>query len=298
MRQLESFIMVMQKNNFSKAAETLHLTQPTVSNQIASLERELDVKLFIRSSRAITPTREGRILFKYAQGIISQRDAALRALQNGKNPSQGTVYIGATSTPARYFLPQLAADFQKKNRGAFFRVSNDISSVIVQDLVDRKIEIGMTGILIPSPYCEAKCLAFDRWILITPNNMRYKNLIISGFMPDMILQERFISRCQGSGWRKDTDNFLLQLGVNPAALRIVAESDDTEMIIRMVAKGMGVPLVSQQVAESYVSHGDILSVGFDQLVPPRPLYLMRNNDVELSYFAQKFWDFALDYYQH
>lgn len=291
--------MVMQKNSFSKAAEVLHLTQPTVSSQISALERELDIKLFTRGSRSITPTREGRILFKYAQEIITRRNAAIQALQNIKNPTQGTVSIGASSTPARYYLPQLAADFQKKYRGTFFQITNyDSSATIVEHIIEHKIEIGITGIFVPSLYCTAQCMAIDRWIVVMPNNTRYKNLITSGFLPETIMRERFIGRSQGSGWRKDIDHFLTQLGLDPATLRIVAESNDTEAIIRMVSKGIGLSVISQRVAESYIQKGDILAVDFDNLIPPRPLYLVRSKDGELTPFAQKFWDFALEYYHH
>lgn len=290
--------MVMQKLSFSKAAETLHLKQPTVSSQISALEKELDVKLFIRGSRTISPTREGRILFNYAQEIIARRDAALQALNNVKNPEYGTISIGASTTPARYYLPQMVADFQKRYRSVFFRVGNyDNSAAIVQNIVERKLEIGMTGIYVPSPYCESVCMAVDRWIVILPNNTRYKNMIISGFLPEMILKERFICREQGSGWRKDVDHFLTQLGLEPGALKIVVETDDTETIIRMVAKKMGISVISQRVAEGYIQHGDILAVDFDTLIPPRPLYLVRSKNADLSPFAQKFWTFASNYYQ-
>lgn len=298
LKQLESFVTIMRKNSFSAAAEVLLITQPTISTQISSLEHELDVKLFIRKSKSIEPTREGRILYKYAVEIISRRDAALQALKDVKNPSVGTITIGASTTPARHYLPPLIAEFQKKQKGAFFRISNSDSVTVVQNIIDQKIEIGMTGILVPSPYCESKCMAVDRWIVILPNNLRYRNLIISGFLPEMILKERFICRNLGSGWRKDVDHFLSQLGLDPSALRVVSETNDTETIIHMVSNGVGISVISQRVAERYVRSGDILPVSFDHLVPSRPLYLVRSKNTHLSAFAQKFWDFASDYYQH
>ena len=140
-------------------------------------------------------------------------------------------------------------------------------------------------------------MAYDRWIVITPNNDRFRNIISArAFTPSQLTQERFICREQGSGTRKDVDHFLTQLGVNPGNLQIVAEIDDTESIIELVSKGLGISIVSQRSAENFSRYGKILTVNFDQIVPSREIYLVKNQEIPLSSTAQKFYDFASKYY--
>ena len=297
-KQLESFVAVIDTKSFSKAAEQLFLTQPAVSTQIAALERELDVKLLIRAAKDIHPTREGRVLYRYAKEILEKRDQALLSLHNLKRPQNTVISIGASSIPARHYLPQLIAEFQKQNRNVTFRIFYIYDSIqIVQNISDGKIEIGMTGIYVKSSQCTIERMAYDRWIVITPNNDRFRNIISArAFTPSQLTQERFICREQGSGTRKDVDHFLTQLGVNPGNLQIVAEIDDTESIIELVSKGLGISIVSQRSAENFSRYGKILTVNFDQIVPSREIYLVKNQEIPLSSTAQKFYDFASKYY--
>ena len=297
-KQLESFVAVIDTKSFSKAAEQLFLTQPAVSTQIAALERELDVKLLIRAAKDIHPTREGRVLYRYAKEILEKRDQALLSLHNLKRPQNTVISIGASSIPARHYLPQLIAEFQKQNRNVTFRIFYIYDSIqIVQNISDGKIEIGMTGIYVKSSQCTIERMAYDRWIVITPNNDRFRNIISArAFTPSQLTQERFICREQGSGTRKDVDHFLTQLGVNPGNLQIVAEIDDTESIIELVSNGLGISIVSQRSAENFSRYGKILTVNFDQIVPSREIYLVKNQEIPLSSTAQKFYDFASKYY--
>ena len=297
-KQLESFVAVIDAKSFSKAAEQLFLTQPTVSTQIAALERELDMKLLIRAAKEIRPTREGRVFYRYAKELLEKREQAVLSLRNLKQPQNAIISIGASSIPARHYLPQLVADFQKQNRNVTFRIYSYDSIQIVQNISDGKIEIGMTGIYVKSSQCTLERMAYDRWIVITPNNERFRNIIAeSSFSLTHLVQERFICREQGSGTRKDVDHFLIQLGINPSDLHIVAEIDDTESIIELVSKGLGISIVSQRSAESFRRYGKILTVKFDRIVPSREIYLVKNQEIPLSSIAQKFYDFALKYYQ-
>ena len=297
-KQLEAFVTVLDLKSFSKAAEKLFITQPTVSTQIASLERELDTQLLIRSSKDIHPTKEGRIFHRYAKELLARRDQAVLSLQNLKSSTSGVISIAASSIPTRHYLPQLVAEFQKQNRSISFRIYSCDSVQVVQNILDEKIEIGMTGIYVPSPHCTIEHMAYDRWIVITPNSDRYRSIISSRcFSSEHLTQEPFICRQRGSGTRKDVDHFLTQLGVTPSALHVIAEIDDTDSIIEMVSQGMGISIVSQRSAESFRKYGKILTVNFDRIVPSREIYLVRSRSATLSSIAQKFYDFALKYYE-
>lgn len=296
-KQLEAFIAVLEQKSFSKAAELLYLSQPAISNQVASLERELDVQLFIRSAKEVLPTKEGRIFYRCACEIIDKRSSAVQALQNIHSMVNGTVAIGAYSIAIHHYLPQLIAEFQKRHRHVSFRIYNYDSLRILQNIVDGKIELGITGIYVASQQCESRELVTDRWVVITPNNARYRSMQSKKFPPSQLTQERFICREPGSGTHKDLDHFLAPLGIRLGDLKTIAEVDDTESIIQMVACGIGISIVSQRAAEPYTRFGQVLTFDLDSMTPSRPIYLVRNQNLALSTAAQRFYDFALKYYQ-
>ena len=299
LKQLETFVAVLERKSFSAAAKHLYITQPTASTQVSALERELGYQLFVRTTKDVRPTREGRILYQYAKDILDKRDQALLALQNLKVPHGGVISIGASSIPARHYLPQLAAEFQQQNQDISFRISYKYDSIqVAQNVADGKTELGFIGIYVAPPQCEVKHFAYDRWVLVTPNTRPFQALLTGQpFPPDRILRERFICREQGSGTRKDVDHFLTQLGIDPAALHIAAEIDDTESILEMVSKGLGISIVSQRSAESFRRFGRVLTACFDSIVPSKELFVVKSRTIPLSAAARKFYDFALGYYQ-
>ena len=81
-KQLEAFALVVENNSFSKTAAQLHLTQPTISAHIASLEKELKLQLIARTTKEIYPSDAGKLLYEYAKKILDLRAAALQAVEN------------------------------------------------------------------------------------------------------------------------------------------------------------------------------------------------------------------------
>ncbi len=106
-KQLESFVMLAKLRNFSKAAEKLYLTQPTISNHINNLERDLDTLLFNRSNKKVSLTQAGEILLNHALSILNERDQALFSLGQFQGEIIGTLEIASSSIPERYLLTEL-----------------------------------------------------------------------------------------------------------------------------------------------------------------------------------------------
>lgn len=99
--QLKVFSSVFRHRSFSKASEELHLTQPTVSDHIMTLEKEFDCKLFDRLGRTIMPTSEAEVLYNNAVEIIEKADALKGALGRFRKEIAGELAIGASTSPAR-----------------------------------------------------------------------------------------------------------------------------------------------------------------------------------------------------
>ncbi len=291
-KQLEAFLAVLETKSFSRAAEQLYVTQPAISAQISSLETELNAKLFVRSRKSVELTKAGHILQRYAYDLLARRDMSLQMLNSYRNATSGIIRIGASSIPIHHYVPKLIRGFQKQHHNVLFRLQLMDSIDIVENVVSGQLEIGFTGIYVPSPWCMISAIAYDQWVVITPNNARFKNMQRQGFLPSSITQEAFITRAPGSGWRKDMDHFLSLLGIPLQELSIVAELDDTEAIIQMVSAGIGVSIVSKRAAEGHSKQEKILYFDLGDIISQRGIYIVKSMNIPLSAVANEFYEHA------
>ena len=122
--QIETFLSVVKHKSFSKAAKELFLTQPTVSNNIQNLEKELDTTLLDRKSKTITLTDSGKSFYKYAVELINTRDKAKYDLIRKSSKIEGEMEISASSIPEQYVLPYIIKDFTEKYPKVTFAVTH------------------------------------------------------------------------------------------------------------------------------------------------------------------------------
>ena len=257
----------------------------------------MGTKLFIRTAREIVPTKDGRTFYRYAKEILEKREQAVRAIHDIQNPANDVITIAASHIPLRHFLPQLIAAFQKHYRNVAFRVDAAHSVQVTQSILDGKTDIGLTDLYVPSSQCDIRAVAYDHRVIITPNNARYRHLISSGdFSLAAMMQERFICREAEEGIRKELSSYLKHRGIDPFGLRIVAEVNDTETIVQMVAHGLGIAVVSKGDAEPFQKSGMVLTSSLGEEYPTQEIYLVRNNSITLSTIAWKFHNFAQKYY--
>lgn len=295
--QLETFRTVLKLKSSSKAAEQLYLSQPAVSSQILALERELDTKLFVRTGKEIVPTKDGLVFYRHVCELLDLRERAMQSIQDIQNPVQGIVSIAASPLPMRFYLPQVISAFHKRYHNTYFRILSSESAQIVQDVAEGKVEIGMTEFFIPSAQCHIDQIGTEEWVVITPNNNRFKHLITSReFSLRHIEREHFITWEQDSVICKDFEYRLKQFGILPHKLKIVAECNDTKAIIRLVSLGLGIAIVARHAAEQAFQCGDILIAEMEKRFPPQPVFLVRNSSITLPTIAWKFHNFARHHY--
>ena len=106
-KELEAFVYVVENCSFSRAAELLHLTQPTISSHVSALERKLNIKLIVRTTKETYPSDAGKLLYKYAKEILQVRENAAIALRNFSQEMKGTISIAA-SAPAIRTSPSIS----------------------------------------------------------------------------------------------------------------------------------------------------------------------------------------------
>lgn len=295
-KQLEIFVSIINNRSFTKTAQQLFLTQPTVSSHLAALERELGVQLLVRTTKEIHPSKVGEILYEYAVQMLRLRDEAIKAVHGFESSMEGELTLGASSIPANYFLPKLMAGFRQLHPNVSFQIQRGDSEEIIESLLARKVEIGLVGSQIPTAKCVYRHFADDRLVLITPNTEEYRLMLTKGYSLRWLLEQPFIAREQGSGTRRESEAFIREMGFQPQALKIIAEIPDTEGITHAVAQGVGVSIVSNWAVESYQQFGKILVFDFKQSNRPRKLYLAQRKNDLLSPIARAFFEYAAQFY--
>ena len=296
-KQLEAFVYVVETCSFSKAGELLHLTQPTISSHILSLERELNIKLIVRTTKETYPSEAGKLLYNYAKEILIMRENAIQAIQMFSQELRGTITVAASTIPGQYYLPRLLQSFREKYPDIKFNIQMTDSADVVDRVTTRSAEVGFSGTEIDAPKCVYREFADDRLVVITPNEPRFRQYVGKGFPIRQLREEPFISREMGSGTRRETEAFLKALGIQVSDLKTAVEVRSTESIVKMVSEGMGVAVLSKSACEDYQQFGKVLAFDFDNINLRRKLYIIRHKNSILSPIAQVFYDYARTFYK-
>lgn len=296
-KQLEAFVYVVETCSFSRAGELLHLTQPTISSHILSLERELNIKLIVRTTKETYPSEAGKLLYNYAKEILIMRENAVQAIRMFSQEMRGTITVAASTIPGQYYLPKILQSFREKYPDIKFNIQMTDSADVVDRITTRTAEVGFSGTELDAPKCIYREFANDKLAIITPNEPRFQQYVGKGFPIRQIREEPFISRESGSGTRRETEAFLKELGIQASELKTAVEVRSTESIIKMVSEGMGVAVLSRSACEDYQQFGKVLAFDFDNITFRRKLYIIKHKNSILSPIAQVFYDYAKNFYK-
>ena len=284
-KQLEIYVNVIKYRSFSRAAEEVFLSQPTVSTNIQSLEAECGVTLLMRSTREVVPTRAGKVFYEYANEVLSLRDKALRAVHSSASSVSGTLEIAASTVPAQYILPGILAGISAEYPELFFSLRQSDSREVVRCVSDMEAEIGIIGTQIEDNNCLFEPFIRDELVVITPNTSEYEKTD-DNFSLRRVCREPFLVREGGSGTRREMEHALLRAGVEPSSLHVTAQFDSTESIKHAVAEGLGISIISRIAARDYEKFGLLRVFDLDKTYFERQLYFVFRKNWPLSAAAE------------
>lgn len=141
-KQLEAFVAVVDYGSFSEAARRLYLTQPTISAHIRALEKELTVRLLIRTTKKITVTAKGYQLYDSAVRMLHIRD---NLLEDFTEPRKHIIDLGVSTIPSSYLLPELLAAFGKRYPDVYFHSFQSDSAEAIARVLDGSVDLGLVG---------------------------------------------------------------------------------------------------------------------------------------------------------
>jgi DNA-binding transcriptional LysR family regulator len=264
LRQLETFLLVAEERNFTRAAARLSLTQPAVTRQIMSLERELQTRLFERLGREVRLTAAGRALRIYADRILRLCDDARAALSDVASGSAGDVTVGATSTLATYLLPRVISEFRSCYPRIELTVSTGASSRILRLVEENEVDLGLVASeLVPSPLVEVPLCDY-RTVAIVPSHHHLAG--VSDLPIERLACEPLILMKQGTYLRRHVDRLLQSAGVRA---KTVMELDNVEVLKKMVETGLGVSLVPEVAVREEVAAGRVAALRLEQAAEPQ-----------------------------
>ena len=285
-RQLEVFLAIAHAQSFSRAAERIHLSQPTLSEHMKELEDELCVALFVRHSRSVSLTEAGRVFEDYATRVVATLAAGRQAIAELDGLKRGSLVVGASTTPGTYVLPARIAKFREQYPGITVALRIGNSRTVEERVRDGDVDLAVIGghVLGPSERCVAAGIV-DELQLIVPPNYPLKDVPLP---PARLARERLLIREEGSATRQATERALRQAGVS---FRPAMELDHTETIKRAVMAGLGVAFVSRYAVEDEVRGGRLRVLSVQRMKIRRHFHVIHDERRPLSASARAFTAF-------
>ena len=292
LKQLDIFCKIVELRSFSRAAEEVNLTQPTVSERIASLETAFDTLLLDRSSKKIIPTKAGKLLYSYAKRTLKIRNELIQAMDKFLGLEKGELVIGGSSIPGTHIMPRLIGKFRETHPGINVILKLGDSQEIIEGVESGDFELGIIGKK-PDNH-KITCLDFekDSMILVVHKEHPWtrKEQIIT---INSIVKEPFIMREEGSGTRNIIENILIQNKINPGKLNVVCELGSSEAVKQGILAGIGISILSKREVETELELGFLQQIDIENIQFDRKFYLIYHRERPRSPICKSFIDIIM-----
>ena len=283
---LRYFVKLSELRHYTRAAEQLCISQPSLSHAISQLESELGVPLFEKSGRNTVLTRYGEEFLECAQRSLGILDAGMESLQRSAK-GEGVVRLGFLRTLGVDFIPKLTSDFiaADPNSGVEFSFHSDLSSGLIDGLLQHKFDLVFCSEPERSLGLTATPVTSQKLVMIVPNGHPLADRGSIGLAET--LEYPAVWFAKGSGLRKVVDGMYEQVGGKPIS---VVETEEDEVIAGLVAAGFGIAVVP----DMDMLHKLDISV-LEITSPPyhRDFFMVWDDSVFLSPAAQRFRSFVL-----
>ena len=238
LRQLQYFVSVAEQRNFTRAAELLHVAQPSLSQQIRALEREIGAALFERTSRSVRLTAAGESLLPHARRALAAVDDARHEIAEQAAAPSGVVRLGMTPTVAIHLLPAWLASFIHRFPAIEVRLFESGAVALEGDLVSGAIDLAVVTLPAQHASLQVRPIVEEELLLgVAPG---HPFAAADTVRLDEAAEEPFVLYREGYGLRESVLSACHQAGFRP---RVVLDGGETETVLRLCAAGIGVTLV-------------------------------------------------------
>ncbi len=252
---LQVFIAAADLENFSAAAQELHLSQPAITQRIRSLEKQLGVKLFERQGRRVHLSEAGAYLLPLAKDLLRRSKRTEEMMQSLRGEVVGHLTIGCSTTTGKYLLPPLMARFCDRYSGVQATVRVGSRNRVLELLAAGQVHLAFTSALTPRREIRYRKFIQDQVVLIAPSNHPWAQY--ESVSPEALLQERLVLREPGSGTYQAMEASLARHDISVDELQTIITVGNSEAIIMAVEEGIGVGFVPKLAAQRCLRLGNI-----------------------------------------
>ncbi|NEU30530.1 LysR family transcriptional regulator [bacterium LRH843] len=277
------FCMVGKSKSFSKAAKSLYMTQPAVSQSIMQLESELDTRLFNRTPKGVTLTNEGSLLFDYVHSALKLIEAGEDKILEFKNLTTGELIIGVGDTISRHFLLPYLEAFHNSYPNIKFKLANGTTFEICSLLKTGEVDIGICNFPLEDPKLELLPCIDIHDIFVCGKKSR--DQISNPLSLDDVARLPLILLEPRSNSRKYVEEYMLSRGIKVSP---EFELGSHELLLDFAKINLGIACVIKEFAEEELKKGLLYEVPLVEAIPKRSIGVCYLKSVPLSPAATKF----------
>lgn len=254
LRQLEILRAIAESGSFTAAGARLHVSQSAISRQVLLLEEEFKEPLFIRFGRRIQITPTGETLLQLSHRVFADIRDTSESILDTKKKLTGTLRLVGGMTVCLYVFPSLLKEFRRQHPDVDIKVITGGTPRLIRQLRSGTADLGLLTLPVDDSALVAEPVIREELLLVTPSGHKLANSKVVS--PSSLVRQPFILFESGSNTRRVIDEFFVRADIKP---RVVAETENVEIIKSMVASGLGISIVPfQSVARE--TRGGSLSV--------------------------------------
>jgi LysR family transcriptional regulator, low CO2-responsive transcriptional regulator len=253
--RLRIYVFVARLGSFTRAAATLHMTQPTVSQQVAALESELGIHLIDRNTRKMRLTASGEVLFAYGERLLKLADEALIAVRNEARLTKQLLKLGVGHTLATYILPGLLSRYRTDHSDYRVRLVVGNTGELLSQLSAGEIDIALVGSPAEHPDVEIKAFMHDQLVVIVSPQDEWASY--DSIRIEQIATRVLLTREPGSALYTTVSRLFDEDPLMSVETILLGE---TEAIKRSVELGLGVALIQKIAIEREVQQGTLRTI--------------------------------------
>ncbi len=272
-QQLRTFVEVWRLKSFSRAAQQLRITQPAVSAQIRSLEKEIGEPLFHRKGGKITFTAAGRVFEPFAEHALGIHRHMLLMVAEQRHSARGEIAISAQESTSLYVLPGVFAEFKKRYPKVGLKITRSERSRTLEALLNREVDFGVVSLPVKDPRFTVEMLHHDEFVLATAKG--HPLAAMKNVKPVDLVKHSFLLPKYG----KQRDLLLNIFRMHEVYPNKLLEVESGELMKRFVIAGLGIGFLPT------VNISDALAAGMMEVVRVESIQVTR--DLGLLYLKDR-----------
>ncbi len=291
-RRLYVFHTVAKLLSFTKAAESLHMTQPAVTFQVRQLEEYFNTRLFDRTHNRISLTEAGKRVYEYGGKIFEIYDEMENAVKELTGEVSGVLIVGASTTIAEYMLPALLGDFKTAFPDVNVRLKVSNTDGIVSMVENNIIDLGVVEAPVSNKNLAVELCKQDQLVaIVPPGHPLAENTTVA---IEALLEHPYICREEGSGTREVILDYLQESGLSNSNLDVIMELGSPEAIKGAVEAGIGITILSKATLVKEIKLGTLVAIPLE--VPlERPFSFVHQKQKFRQRAMEELLDFARQY---